>query len=204
MALLAVKNMAQPKAASMAITTTTCQSRAPAPVLRRGRCWRRCRASVRPPPEAIGDRPADDLHRQAGQHRQAEDQAHGRHRDAEAAVQVDRLEGIAELVAHEVKEGATDKQPELPREDKSSRRRLPIMVCSEPGGCVSFVSTFHGDSGASGRNEPGRHRRPQWGRSAALSYDRRQPTALDWRKPARQALRETHLYLHAKQPARPD
>jgi hypothetical protein len=66
-----------------------------------------------PAPPAISDRTADDLHGQTHDHRQAEKQADGRYRDTKMHMEVDRLEGKAEVIAEEVNEGAGYEQPEV-------------------------------------------------------------------------------------------
>ena len=100
MALLAVRNMAQPKTASMAMTATTCQSCVgERQTLKEGDAGTDREDQYDLAAEAIGDRTAGDLDGQAGQDRQADDQTHRGHRDSQAGVQVDRLEGVADLVA---------------------------------------------------------------------------------------------------------
>jgi len=57
-------------------------------------------------PDLVAEGAADDLHGQGREQGDAEDQPQRSHRDAEVAVQVDRLERVTHLDADEVHEVA--------------------------------------------------------------------------------------------------
>ena len=116
-ALLAVMNCAQPKAASKAMSATMSGEvarQAEADVERHAADDGDDEDGAAPDPVAQGA--ADHLHRQGHEQGDADDRPERRHRDAELAVDVQRLVGVAHLDADQIDERAGGEQPELPRQ----------------------------------------------------------------------------------------